>query len=130
MARRVASVLKAMAPSVRNKNLGEIEAVLGTAICHRFPPGSRGFVPTIERTDAGKHQANAVTPADSEVAKLRQRAGIFLDLPPSGCIGLQFNSNSDDLADVIAGSVADVGGPGREGLLALVLQPTGRKSDG
>lgn len=59
---------------------------------------------------------------------LRQRADIFLDLQSYGCVGFQFSSNSDDLADVIAGSVADIGGPGRQGLLAPILQPTYRKS--
>lgn len=150
------------------------------------------FTPTIEGTDVGRAQANAVGPGDSDVAMdveldirlpttsrfpggvrfkpdgirfmrnrkymflehkevmtlwqrshysrdfakreleimLRQRADIFLDLQSFGCVGFQFSSNSDDLSDVIAGAVSDIGGPGRQGVLAPIRLPSYRKSQG
>jgi hypothetical protein len=189
---RVFTVLRKIdAPYEQNRELHEARSEFAAAVRERLPPGSRVFTPTIERTDAGRAQAKAVSPADADVAidveldiwlpttsrfpagirfkpdgirfmrkrkyvflehkevltiwnkshysrefarreiemMLRQRADIYLDLQSRGCVGFQFSSNNDPLSDVIADAVADVGGPGRQGLLAPILKSTYRTSE-
>jgi hypothetical protein len=190
--KRVDTVLKEIdAPYEKNRELREARSEFAAAVRDRLPSGSRVFTPTIERTDAGRAQAKAVSPTDADVAidveldiwlpttarfpggirfkpdgirfmrkgkymflehkevltiwnkshysrefarreieiMLRQRADIYLDLQSRGCVGFQFSSNNNVLSDVIADAVSDVGGPGRQGLLAPILRPRYRKSD-
>ena len=189
---RVDTILKEIDARYRNnRELREARDEFAAAVHDRLPPGSRVSTPMIERTDAGRAQAKAVSPKDADVAidveldiwlpptprfpagvrfkpdgirfmrtrkymflehkevltiwhrshysrefaqremdiMLRQRADIYLDLQSYGCVGFQFSSNNDALSDVIADAVADVGGPGRQGLLAPILRPTYRKLD-
>ena len=66
---RVDTILKEIdAPYGTNKDLLEARSELAAAVRDRLPPGSRVFTPTIERTDAGRAQAKAVSPTDSDVA--------------------------------------------------------------
>ena len=170
--------------------LGAARSELAAAVLPLLPAGSTVHTPTIERTDAGRAQANAVTPRETNVAidvelnirlptssrfpsgvrfkpdgirflpnrrylflehkevmtiwskshysrdfakreieiLLQRNADIYLDLCPYGCAGFQFSSNSDSLSDIIADAVSDIGGPGRQGLLAPILKSTYRKS--
>lgn len=178
------------APYRNNRELREARSELADAVRQLLPRGSRVFTPTIERTDAGRAQAKAVSPRDSSVAmdveldirsptssrfpggiqfkpdgirflpkkrylflehkevmtiwrrsnygredvpyeleqKVRRNADIYLDLCPYGCAGFQYTCDKNDLADIIADMISRIGGAGRQGLLAPILQPTYRKS--
>ena len=62
-AQRVDPILREIdAPYVNNQDLREARSELAAAACKRLPSGSRVFTPTIERTDAGRAQASAVSP--------------------------------------------------------------------
>ena len=76
--------------------------------------------------DTGNNSVMSVTIFKTQ--EQQRNADIYLDLCPYGCAGFQFSSNSDSLSDIIADAVSDIGGPGRQGLLAPILKSTYRKS--